>query len=190
MLWPPLKAFSCSLPECISHPAQLSEDMRFSLWSVPLLPAVTLAFLNLFAEQSNVSKSLCIVSYIITGVWIWGYLSEEEMSRAHWMPFLPVGRSSETNHSAAFTAALCRMRAWGGVAEQKMITANQVSVVLLLCAMGIQWKKWLRWKKIESLLNVSLDTSSKWEHNKIVFLEKILVKLSFVFCLKRGGGEW
>lgn len=40
------------------------------------------------------------------------------------------------------------------------------------------------------LLNVSLDTSSKWQHNKmIVFLEKILVKFSFVFCLKRGGGS-
>lgn len=43
--------------------------------------------------------------------------------------------------------------------------------------------------KKKSLLTVFLDTSSKWEHNKmIVFLEKVLVKFSFVFCLKRGGG--
>lgn len=125
----------------------------------------------------------------------WGHLSEEEMDRAPLMPFLPAGSSSETNHSAAFTAVLCTMRARGGVAEQKVIMANQVSVVLLLCAMdhffslwGFKWKKWLRWKKPESLLYVSLDTSSKWQHNKIVFLVKILVKFSFVFCLKRGAG--
>lgn len=122
--------------------------------SVPLLPGVTLAFLNLFAEQSNVSKSLCFMSCIITNVWIW---DGDTSVRKRWtgliwchFPLLAAAMGQTT----AFTAVLCTMRAWGGVAEQKEIMANQGSVVLLLYAMdcffflwGFKWKKWLRWKK-------------------------------------------
>lgn len=84
------------------------------------------------------------------------------------------------------------------MAEQKEIMANQGSVVLLLYAMdcffflwGFKWKKWLRWKKIESLLNVSLDTSSKLEHNNIVFFEKKKKSLNLALfsALKGEGGS-
>lgn len=140
--------------ECTSHPAQLAEDVRFSLRSVPLLPAVTLAFLNLFAEQSNVSKSLCFMSCIITSVWMW---DGDTSVRKTWTGLIWCHCSllaAAVGHTTAFTAVLARWGVWGGVAEQKVIMANHISVIVLLCAMdhcfflrGFKWKKWLRWEK-------------------------------------------
>lgn len=140
--------------ECTSHPAQLAEDVRFSLRSVPLLPAVTLAFLNLFAEQSNVSKSLCFMSCIITSVWMW---DGDTSVRKTWTGLIWCHFSllaAALGHTTAFTAVLARWGVWGGVAEQKVIMANHISVIVLLCAMdhcfflrGFKWKKWLRWEK-------------------------------------------
>lgn len=52
-------------------------------------------------------------------------------------------------------------------------------------------KSGLDGKKIESLLNVSLDTSSKLEHNKIVVFEKkkINLNLALFSALKGEGGS-
>lgn len=79
-----------------------------------------------------------------------------------------------------------------------MIIENQASIVLLLCGTDyhffiwkFKWKKWLRWKKKPNyLMFLLIFPASKCEHNKmVVFLEKYLVKFSYVFPLKRGESD-
>lgn len=142
------KVFSCSVPECTSQPAQLPEDGRFSLWAVPLLPAVALAFPNLFAEQSNVSKSLCFMSCIIISVWVWdGNTSvRKRWTGLIWCHFSLL--AAAVGQTTAFTAVVCMMRSmrWCGRTKRDHGKPS-FSSSLALCNgslflfMGIQMEK-------------------------------------------------
>lgn len=83
---------------------------------------------------------------------------------------------------------------------QQVVRENEASIVLLPCGTDycffiwkFKWKKWLRWKKEKkkiSIMFVLIFPASKCEHNKMdAFLEKYLVKFSYVVCLKRGESD-